>query len=83
METEAVLNDCLLGPVTLKKGSSMKLKNRMMMKMKIYPFSRRRSMARKITKSLYSVNTGKDVMPIVTVRLRALVSVQSNYNSNI
>jgi len=34
METEAVSNDCLLGPVTLKKRSSMKLKNRMMMKMK-------------------------------------------------
>jgi hypothetical protein len=82
METEAVLNDCLLGPVTLKKRSSMKLKNRMMMKMKIYPFSRR-SMARKITKSLYSVNTGKDVMPIVTVHLKKLVSPQSNYNSNI
>jgi len=38
METEAVSNDFLLGPVTLKKRSSMKLKNRMMMKMKNLSF---------------------------------------------
>lgn len=38
MDTESVSNDCLLGPVSRKKRSSMKLKNRMMMKMKNLSF---------------------------------------------